>query len=59
MKDELLKGKFYDIKEVKEAVEKAVLFYKTARPHMSINKYDETSGGSHSYRRNKEMVDQL
>lgn len=38
MKNELLKGKvFYDIKEVKEAVEKAVLFYNTARPHMSIN----------------------
>lgn len=28
---------FYDIKEIKEALEKAVLFYNTVRPHMSIN----------------------
>lgn len=38
MKNELLKGKvFYDIKEFTKAVEKTVLFYNTARPHMSIN----------------------
>lgn len=38
MKNELLKGKvFYDMTKFKEAVEKAVLFYNTARPHMSIN----------------------
>ena len=38
MKNELLKGmRFHSIKDVKEAVEKAVKFYNEERPHMSID----------------------
>lgn len=49
MKNELLKGKvFYDIKEVKEAVEKAVLFYNTARLHMSINMMTPQEAATHT-----------
>ncbi|EJW89610.1 Integrase catalytic region, partial [gut metagenome] len=44
---------FCDIKEVRETVEKAVLFYNTERPHMSINMMTPQEA-SHSYRRNKE-----
>lgn len=48
MKNELLKGMvFYDIKEVKEAVEKAVLFYNTVRPHMSINMMTPQEAAAH------------
>lgn len=49
MKNELLKGKvFYDIKEVKEAVKKAVLFYNTARPHMCINMITPQEAATHT-----------
>ena len=49
MKNELLKGKvFYDIKEVTKAVEKAVLFYNTARPHMSINMMTPQEAATHT-----------
>lgn len=38
MKNELLKGmRFHSIREVEEAVEKAVRFYNEERPHMSID----------------------
>ena len=49
MKNELLKGKvFYDIKEFTKAVEKAVLFYNTARPHMSINMMISQEAATHT-----------
>ena len=49
MKNELLKGKsFCDIKEVAEAVEKAVLFYNTERPHMSINMMTPQEAATHT-----------
>lgn len=49
MKNELLKGKvFYGIKEIKEAVEKAVLFYNTARPHISINMMTHQEAATHT-----------
>lgn len=49
MKNELLKSKmFYDIKEVKEAVEKAVLFYNTAYPHMNINMMTPQEATTHT-----------
>ncbi|MBR8709532.1 hypothetical protein IX321_002348 [Bacteroides pyogenes] len=49
MKNELLKGKsFCDIKEVTEAVEKAVLFYNTERPHMSINMMTPQEAATHT-----------
>jgi putative transposase len=38
MKNELLKGKiFYSIGDVRQSVTKAVVFYNTERPHMSID----------------------
>ena len=38
MKNELLKGMtFHSVDEVRKAVERAVLFYNTRRPHMSID----------------------
>lgn len=49
MKNKLLKGMmFYDIKEVKEAVEKAVLSYNTARAHMSINMMTSQKAATHT-----------
>lgn len=49
LKNELLKGKsFCDIKEVREAVEKAVLFYNTERPHMSINMMTPQEAATHT-----------
>lgn len=49
MKNELLKDKvFYDIKEVTKAVEKAVFFYNTARPHMSINMMTPQEATTHT-----------
>lgn len=49
MKNELLMGKsFCDIKEVREAVEKTVLFYNTERPHMSINMMTPQEAATHT-----------
>lgn len=49
MKNEQLKSKvFYDIKDVKEAVEKAVLFYNTALPHISINMMTPQEAATHT-----------
>lgn len=49
IKNELLKGKsFCYIKEVRETVEKAVLFYNTERPHMSINMMIPQEAATHT-----------
>lgn len=49
MKDELLKGKiFCNVKEVRDAVEQAVLFYNTRRPHMSINMMTPKEAATHT-----------
>ena len=48
MKNELLKGKmFCNVKKVRDAVEQAVLFYNTRRPHMSINMMTPKEAATH------------
>lgn len=48
-KNELLKGKmFCNVKEVRDAVEQAVLFYNTRRPHMSINMMTPKEAATHT-----------
>lgn len=49
---------FYDIKEVKEAIEKVMLFYNTALPHMSINMMTLQEAAAHTGKI-KERMDQL
>ena len=49
IKNELLKGKsFCNIKEVRETVEKAVLFYHTEQPHMSIHRMTPQEAATHT-----------
>lgn len=49
LKNELLKGmRFTDIRQVKDAVRKAVAFYNSERPHMSLDMMTPSEASGHS-----------